>query len=294
MEGTSSNPMPKVPEFVHVAAATAPKLKSVVIGPSLASDPMVTVVPSLIKKVLNFIPICPSPVFLRWLNLLVIDPNTTVPSYFSNNHILIHLAIILYPQLDVNALEKLALLYSEEEDEDEDPELVVQYDGEDEMMAQDEAVPVETEGEKDKPKEDSDLEMLESPPPMFMTQGKKKKTVKALEQLEDSFLRRSKRVSGRLGGIKDKQSAKKFEVQQAQKSEKKPTRPKKGKKPKKGSKTKKQDVDSEVPEEPVPLAVIPPAPYLTKDIPERIGEGFLQIQPMVVSVALLDADDLDE
>lgn len=51
--------------------------------------------------------------------------------------------------------------------------------------------------------------------------------------------------------------------------------------------------------EPTPLAVIPPkekevAPYLTKNVLEGIGEGFLQIQPMAVSAALLEQDDLDE
>lgn len=51
--------------------------------------------------------------------------------------------------------------------------------------------------------------------------------------------------------------------------------------------------------EPTPLAMIPSAetvvaPHLSKEILEGIGEGFLQIQPTVVSAALLDHDNLDD
>jgi hypothetical protein len=67
--GTSSTPLIPVPNFVQIAVASAPKLKSVIVRPSSASDPLVTVVPSLLKKVLNFIPFSPSPNFLRRLNL---------------------------------------------------------------------------------------------------------------------------------------------------------------------------------------------------------------------------------
>jgi hypothetical protein len=44
-------------DYVQIAAATALRLRSMVVGPSLAFDPLVTVVPSLIKKVSNFIPL---------------------------------------------------------------------------------------------------------------------------------------------------------------------------------------------------------------------------------------------
>lgn len=54
------------------------------------------------------------------------------------------------------------------------------------------------------------------------------------------------------------------------------------------------DEETDVIEEPTPLAVVPPVPYLSKDILHGIGEGFLQIQPSVVSAALLDKDDIDE
>lgn len=43
----------------------------------------------------------------------------------------------------------------------------------------------------------------------------------------------------------------------------------------------------------MPLAMIPgPAPHLSKQILEGIGQGFLQIQPAVVSTALLGKDDI--
>jgi hypothetical protein len=48
----------------------------------------------------------------------------------------------------------------------------------------------------------------------------------------------------------------------------------------------------------MPLAMTPPsgknvAPHLPRDIHAGIGEGFLQIQPETIFVALLDKDDLD-
>jgi hypothetical protein len=46
------------------------------------------------------------------------------------------------------------------------------------------------------------------PPPVFQTPSKKKKTVKVKEQLDDGFLRHSKRISNLCGGFKDAESAK--------------------------------------------------------------------------------------
>jgi len=47
-----------------------PTLRYVIVGPSTASDPLVTVVLSIIRKVLNFITSNPSSNFLRFLSLL--------------------------------------------------------------------------------------------------------------------------------------------------------------------------------------------------------------------------------
>jgi hypothetical protein len=62
-----------VTDYVQIVAATTPRLRSMVVDPSSASDHLVTVVPSLIKKVSNFIPSSPSPIFFRNLILLYLD-----------------------------------------------------------------------------------------------------------------------------------------------------------------------------------------------------------------------------
>jgi hypothetical protein len=88
-------------------------------------------------------------------------------------------------------LEKLALEYLEDEDE-EDPEMVIEAE-----EAENAIVEVATDDPEkivEEEKSDSDLKMLDNPPAVFMT-PQKKKTVKVKEQLEDNFLRRSKRVS---------------------------------------------------------------------------------------------------
>lgn len=92
---------------------------------------------------------------------------------------------------------------------------------------------------------------------------RKRRHVKVREQLEDSFLRCSKRISDMKAGFKDVRSA------------------------------------DEAVAEPQPLAIIPvpgstPAPHLTKNIVQGITEGFLQIHPSVVSTALLDQDVNDD
>jgi len=91
----------------------------------------------------------------------------------------------------------------------------------------------------------------EDPPAIFMT-PRKKKTLKVGEQLDDSFLRRSKRLSKKAEGYKDAKTSK-----EAKKS-------------------------VEVDDEPMPLAVIPPpgnaaAPHLSQKILQGIGQGFLKI-----------------
>lgn len=75
----------------------------------------------------------------------------------------------------------------------------------------DDDVEVQMEPDEDvlmKEKGDSDLEMLDDPPQVFMT-PKKKRAFKVKEKLDDEFLRRSKRVSQKLGGFKSAESASK-------------------------------------------------------------------------------------
>ena len=87
-----------------------------------------------------------------------------------------------------------------------------------------------------------DVEILDAPPAIFKTPGRKK-TLKVKEKLDDSFLRRSKRISNKLQGFKDAESAK-------------------------GTETAEEAVDDNF--APMPLAIIPPpsnevAPHLSQD-----------------------------
>jgi len=87
-------------------------------------------------------------------------------------------------------------------------------------------------------KEDSDLEMLDHPPPVFMTL-QKKKTFKIKEKLDDNFMRRSKRVSQKLSGLKNEESAKKHK--EAEERNEKPIGAQKCKKTKANKKGKKYE-----------------------------------------------------
>jgi hypothetical protein len=149
---------------------------------------------------------------------LYLDRETIIPAFFNDKQILIHLAFILYPQLGENALEKLALEYLEDEDE-EDPEMVTEAKEAENAIA--EVATDDPEKIVEEEKSDSDLEMLDNPPTIFM--APQKKTIKVKEQLEDSFLWRSKRVSQKLGGLKNEDSTKKFKEAQV---EEKPSGPK--------------------------------------------------------------------
>jgi hypothetical protein len=102
-----------------------------------------------------------------------------MPSYFSDRNLLVHLAFILFPQLGDNALEKIALDYLDEEEEEEDPEIVVEQNSDDDDAVLNVAAGVEYVEEDTvmREKEDSDLEMLDCPPPVFKS-VKKKKTMK--------------------------------------------------------------------------------------------------------------------
>ena len=87
-----------------------------------------TVVPSIIRKVLNFIPSNPSSNFLRFLSLLDINHNTLIPSYFNDQHLLIHLPLILHPQIGgADALKKIGLDYLE--DDENEVDVVDDFDG---------------------------------------------------------------------------------------------------------------------------------------------------------------------
>lgn len=103
-------------------------------------------------------------------------------------------------------------------------------------------------------------DLVEIPKPANFT-PKKRRARKLLEPL-DEFLRRSKRTAEKLSGFKDESSAKKA---------------------------------SKAVMEFQPLAIIlaghtAPAPHLSSAIVEGIATGFLQIQPEVVSAAILKQD----
>ena len=122
---------------------------------------------------------------------------------------------------------------------------------------------------------------------------KSRRTHKVREQLDDSFLRRSKRLLIKSEGFKDAKSARKAREPA---KEKEAAKVKDKHINKKSQKSKKH---VEIEEEPIPLVVIPPpgfapAPHLPQNILQGIGEGFLQIQPESVSATLLKQDDIDE
>ena len=50
---------------------------------------------------------------------------------------------------------------------------------------------------------------MDEAPAIFKTPGRKKKPLKVKEKLDDSFLKRSKRISNKLQGFKDEESARK-------------------------------------------------------------------------------------
>ena len=75
----------------------APSIRSEIYGPSVPSDPLIVVVSSILKEVLNFITIRPTASFLSFLNLLAIDHDTLIPPYFNDQCLLIHLAFLVSP-----------------------------------------------------------------------------------------------------------------------------------------------------------------------------------------------------
>lgn len=135
-----------------------PRLKSVIYGPSIPSDPLVTVIPSILQKVLHFISVNPTNSSFSSMNLLNINHGTLIPNYFNDTRLLIHLAFLLYPQISGAGLENIALDYlSADEDED------------------------------------VDIEILDEAPAVFQT-PRRRRPKKVQENLDDSFLRRSSRL----------------------------------------------------------------------------------------------------
>lgn len=95
---------------VDMYPKVSPALKSIIVGPVTPrdpNDPLVSVVPSLLKKVLDFFSVSPSHSHFRYLTCLHIDHDTPIPSYFNDPYLLAHLACILYPQIDKDALMKI-------------------------------------------------------------------------------------------------------------------------------------------------------------------------------------------
>lgn len=182
--GGSSAAQPKFPIFSATKISPMPALKSVIFGPSIPKDPLVTVVPSILRQVLNFISISPSCSIFKHLTLIDIDHDNLIPLYFSNMQSLIHLSFILHPQLGDQALEKIAIDYMDTEEgngvEEKEDATEAEENVEDEV----------------------DLEILDAPPAVFQTPNKKK-TLKVKEKLDDSFLRHSKRISNKLKGYMD-------------------------------------------------------------------------------------------
>jgi hypothetical protein len=245
------------------------KLKSVVFGPAVPEDPVIPVIPSLlVEQVLNFITVSPSSAIFRHISLLDIDHGTLIPDYF-NDSSLVHLAFSLFPQFGDEALKKIALNYMESDAEEESD------------MDLDNNTPVEKDDDafamKDKEDSDVDLEVLDEAPYIFRTPSKKK-TIKYREQLDDSFLRSSRRLSGKAKGYKDAKSAKIAEGEAESSDVKKAKKPRK---PKSINKKSKEPAYGEM--EPIPLAMIAPspifvpAPHLPQEVLQGIGEGFLQI-----------------
>lgn len=86
-----------VSNLVQLASASAARLKSVIVGPSTAKDPLVPMIPSLIREVFKSIPYSPISSSFKFFSVLYINPDTPVPSYFSDRESIVHLAFILPP-----------------------------------------------------------------------------------------------------------------------------------------------------------------------------------------------------
>lgn len=87
----------------HVFNAMPNKLtlKTILVGPSapsLPKDPLITIIPSLIKEqVMSFINVNPFTGVFNNLNMIDINLNEPIPIYFNDLKLLVHLAFISYP-----------------------------------------------------------------------------------------------------------------------------------------------------------------------------------------------------
>jgi hypothetical protein len=135
-ERTISQNMDPIPEertgpTINIRNTTPmSNMKSIIVGPSAAREPLISVIPSLLKeKVTNIIYISSPSAPFRFIELLIIDHSTLILDYFNDSHLLIHLAFALYPQFGDHALKKIVLDYLDtEEGTDEiesDPKMIV-------------------------------------------------------------------------------------------------------------------------------------------------------------------------
>jgi hypothetical protein len=136
-----NNPTAKVSD----AVTAMPKMKYVIMGPSLAREPLIRVFPSLLKeKVFNLIHCSIPSTTFRFIELHIMDHDTPIPDYFNDSHLLIHLAFALYPQFGDHALKKIALDYldadEDSDDQESEPEMIVEMESHSERMDADECM----------------------------------------------------------------------------------------------------------------------------------------------------------
>ena len=157
---------------------------------------------------------------------------------------------VLKEKFGDQALKKIALDYLDSEEEE-----VEERDSNVDMIAANDEEMIVANNEGDEESEE-EIEILEEVPAIFRT-PKKKKALKVKEQLDDSFLWRSSRLSIKAEGFKDAKSAKKA---------KEPAQTNAKQIKKKSKKTGKTKAHVESEGEPVPLAMIAPgfapAPHL--------------------------------
>jgi hypothetical protein len=101
----------------HRGVNQPPRMKSVLVGPAADKEPLIRVIPSLLKEKVPFIIYSsPSPTPFRSIEILFIDYSTPIPDYFNDSRLLIHLAFALYPQFGDQALKKIVLDYLDSEE----------------------------------------------------------------------------------------------------------------------------------------------------------------------------------
>lgn len=257
VEAASSYVSPRAPIVTPVldflgscsSVAPTPTLKYIIVGPLTQKKTMVTVIPSLLKEQVMRLTSNPSTAPFRLISVLHINLDTAIPDYSNDRRLLIHLAFSLYPQFGDDALKKLALDYLEAEEEEEqlsgaamevEENINVLYEEDEENIVIDDDNSIRA---VTKESSDEDLEILEEASAVFTTLGRKKKGFKYCEDLDESFLRCSRRLSKKADSYKDTKSAK--EAKSEKNSSKKTSR-------------KKVKKSAQVEKEPIPLTIIPP------------------------------------